>query len=106
MEYTSPVLLTVFRTNCHTHVLITSRKQDLCTDEEPKDKKGEIYVFVGEMVVLDKFHRGLSFALVGHYYGVNKLICFNKNEDKFWGSIRTSVPSSGKICVSCCDLVL
>jgi hypothetical protein len=52
VEYTSPVPLVVFRTNCHAHILITSRKHDLYADEEPKDKKGDIYVCIAEIKVL------------------------------------------------------
>jgi hypothetical protein len=57
------------------------------------------------MVVLDKFNRGKRIAVVGH--GVTAYICFSKNEDKVRGSIKTNVPTSGKIsCVSCSDLFL
>jgi hypothetical protein len=53
MECASSVLLTIFGRNCHTYILITSRKHDLCTDEEPKYKKKVIDVFVREMEVLN-----------------------------------------------------
>jgi hypothetical protein len=62
MECTSFVLLTIFGLNCHTYILITSRKHDLCTDEEPKYKKKVIVAFVREMELLNG---GVGISLTG-----------------------------------------
>lgn len=42
-----------FLDNYHTVILITSRKHDLCADEEPKYEKKVIDVFLREMDVLN-----------------------------------------------------
>jgi len=53
MECASSILLTIFGHNCHTVNLITSRKHDLCANEEPWYKKKVTDVFVREMDVLN-----------------------------------------------------
>jgi hypothetical protein len=70
-------------------------KTNVCTDEGPKDKKRrKVMSFLEKLEALDKLHRRMRIAVVGHHYGVNRVTVHftKKSHDKITECVKASVP--------------
>ena len=91
-------------------VFESSVEGDVHAEEELENKqKRKVMSLLEKVEVLDKLDRGMRNSTVGLRYDVNKSIIhfIEKNEDKFRGNVKASVPSSTKIsCVIPLDHLL